>query len=76
MFLKSGYSFLTMLVINPVLILLYQQCSMIPASYASKEPQALSQKRELASAEEPTVQFTPAPLPCTNLENCIKTKIK
>lgn len=76
MFLKSGYSFLTMLVINPIVILFYQQCSMIPTSYASKEPELISQKRGLASVQEPGASFSGDPLPCADLENCIKTKIK
>ena len=33
---KGGFSFVAMLVINPVVILFYQNCSMAPISHASK----------------------------------------
>jgi hypothetical protein len=47
---KGGFSFVAMLVINPVVILFYQNCSMAPVSYAAKKtPPAV--ERQIASVE-------------------------
>lgn len=77
MFLKSGYSFVAMLAINPVVILFYQQCSMIPTSYASKESPPIRIERGLASTEQPKALPSSEKRPfCADLENCVATKIK
>jgi hypothetical protein len=36
---KGSFSFVAMLVINPIVILFYQNCSMSPISHAENKPQ-------------------------------------
>lgn len=76
MFLKSGYSFVAMLVINPVVILFYQQCSLVPVSYASKEASPPAIQRGIASSEPAQIINSSEKTECQNRENCIATKIK
>lgn len=50
---RGGFSFVAMLVINPVVILFYQNCSMTPISHAQNttNPPAV---RQIASEQGPT----------------------
>jgi len=51
---KGGFSFVALLVINPVIILLYQNCSLLPAAQsqlAAKE--LMPQKRVISSVGTP-----------------------
>lgn len=50
---RGGFSFVAMLVINPIVILFYQNCSMAPTSYANNTPPAIN-KREIASEAKAT----------------------
>ncbi len=47
---RGGFSFVAMLVINPIVILFYQNCSMSPISHASRENPA----REISSVKPET----------------------
>lgn len=52
---RGTFSFVTMLVINPVVILFYQNCSMVPSSVASQPPvirEVASVKADTAVAKE------------------------
>lgn len=49
---RGSFSFVAMLVINPIVILFYQNCSMTPVSYAKNTtPSVVS--REIASEAKP-----------------------
>lgn len=55
---RGGFSFVAMLVINPIVILFYQNCSMTPVSHAQNSPPASI--RQIASESKPVaVQYTP-----------------
>lgn len=55
---RGGFSFVAMLVINPIVILFYQNCSMTPVSHAQNSPPASI--RQIASEKGPVaVQYTP-----------------
>lgn len=47
---KGSFSFVAMLVINPVIILFYQNCSMTPQSFAKSQ---VIQTRAIASESGP-----------------------
>ncbi|WP_413585491.1 hypothetical protein [Bdellovibrio sp. HCB274] len=49
---KGSFSFVAMLVINPVVILFYQNCSMTPISHAQNTPPA-TVSRQIASEAKP-----------------------
>jgi hypothetical protein len=51
---KGGFSFVAMLVINPVVILFYQNCSMSPISHAQNSPPKAI-VRQVASEAKPIV---------------------
>lgn len=53
---KGSFSFVAMLVINPVIILFYQNCSMTPQSYAKSQ---VVQTRALASEGVTTKVMNP-----------------
>ncbi|MGZ3774945.1 MAG: hypothetical protein ACXVCY_09760 [Pseudobdellovibrionaceae bacterium] len=46
---KGGFSFVAMLVINPIVILFYQNCSMLPMSHAEYSATSHTPMRSLAS---------------------------
>lgn len=50
---KGGFSFVAMLVINPIVILFYQNCSMSPVSYAKNHTPSQTITRQVASEAEP-----------------------
>jgi hypothetical protein len=49
---KGGFSFVAMLVINPIVILFYQNCSMAPLSYAKNPPAPATIQRGIASEDK------------------------
>ncbi|WP_413558847.1 hypothetical protein [Bdellovibrio sp. HCB209] len=51
---KGGFSFVAMLVINPIVILFYQNCSMTPVSHAQNSPPKVV-VRQVASEAKPVV---------------------
>lgn len=51
---KGGFSFVAMLVINPIVILFYQNCSMAPVSHAQNPPPKVI-VRQVASEAKPVV---------------------
>ncbi|MEK2689092.1 hypothetical protein [Bdellovibrio sp. GT3] len=51
---KGSFSFVAMLVINPVVILFYQNCSMTPVSHAQNSPPA-TVSRQIASEAKPEI---------------------
>jgi hypothetical protein len=46
---KGGFSFVAMLVINPIVILFYQNCSMTPISHAKNSQPPAQITRQIAS---------------------------
>ena len=50
---KGGFSFVAMLVINPVVILFYQNCSMAPVSLAKNNRPPVAISRSVASEAKP-----------------------
>jgi hypothetical protein len=52
---KGGFSFVAMLVINPIVILFYQNCSMAPVSHAEYKKTPAVIERKVASEEKPVV---------------------
>lgn len=48
---RGGFSFVAMLVINPIVILFYQNCSMAPISHARNSPPTVT--RQIASEAKP-----------------------
>lgn len=50
---KGGFSFVAMLVINPIVILFYQNCSLSPVSHAKNATTPHSITRQVASEEKP-----------------------
>ncbi len=54
---RGSFSFVAMLVINPVVILFYQNCSMTPVSHASNGPvkQPAAIERQVASTAKAEV---------------------
>lgn len=68
---RGGFSFVAMLVINPIVILFYQNCSMTPISYAKNTPPAVA-SRSIASATKATAAL-PKPEMCNKGEQkCAK----
>ncbi|MDG0815264.1 hypothetical protein [Bdellovibrio svalbardensis] len=51
---RGGFSFVAMLVINPVVILFYQNCSMAPVSQAKNSPPPIA-IRQVASEAKPVI---------------------
>ncbi|MBO9667612.1 MAG: hypothetical protein J7501_12460 [Bdellovibrio sp.] len=52
---KGGFSFVAMLVINPVVILFYQNCSMAPISHAKNTTPPVAVTRQVASEAKPVI---------------------
>lgn len=55
MFDKGGFSFVAMLVINPIVILFYQNCSMAPVSLAENKRPPAVMTRSIASEQKPVL---------------------
>ena len=53
---RGGFSFVAMLVINPIVILFYQNCSMAPVSQAKNNTPVPVIERQIASESSSTVQ--------------------
>lgn len=70
---KGGFSFVAMLVINPIVILFYQNCSMAPLSYA-KNPTPSVVTRGIASEGKP-VMAELKQSPCADgKKSCLKAE--
>lgn len=52
---RGSFSFVAMLVINPVVILFYQNCSMAPISYAKNTTPIPVITRQVASESQPVI---------------------
>lgn len=52
---RGSFSFVAMLVINPVVILFYQNCSMAPVSHAKNTTPIPVITRQVASESQPVV---------------------
>lgn len=52
---RGSFSFVAMLVINPIVILFYQNCSMAPVSYATNTTKPKVISRQVASEAKPVV---------------------
>lgn len=63
---RGGFSFVAMLVINPIVILIYQNCSLSPVSYAKNTTPPAAISRGIASVEKPKV----ADLKASKKVNC------
>ena len=69
---RGGFSFVAMLVINPIVILFYQNCSMAPTSYANNPPSI--NKREIAS-ETQTAKLDLSKIGCLeNKKECARAE--
>lgn len=70
---RGGFSFVAMLVINPIVILFYQNCSMAPVSHAKHSPPSSSISRQIASEAKPVaLKFTPG---CQDQkQSCLKAE--
>lgn len=66
---KGGFSFVAMLVINPIVILFYQNCSMAPVSYAKNTTPKPAVVRQVASEAKPVVA-TVKPVCTDEKEKC------
>ena len=44
---RGGFSFMAMLVINPIVILFYQNCSMVPTSQAARSVASVSEAQSV-----------------------------
>lgn len=72
MLARGGFSFVAMLVINPIVILFYQNCSMAPVSQAKyTPPPAIT--RQVASEEKPLVA-TIKPACNDDKKECLKAE--
>ncbi|WP_148278880.1 hypothetical protein [Bdellovibrio bacteriovorus] len=52
---RGSFSFVAMLVINPVVILFYQNCSMAPVSHAKNSTPIPVITRQVASESQPVI---------------------
>ncbi len=70
---RGGFSFVAMLVINPVVILFYQNCSMAPVSQAKNTTPTPVIARQVASEAKPVIaKIKPA---CSeNKKECAKAE--
>ncbi|QDK46928.1 MULTISPECIES: hypothetical protein [unclassified Bdellovibrio] len=65
---KGGFSFVAMLVINPVVILFYQNCSMSPISHAQNSPPKVIERKVASEVKPILAEVKPA---CdTNKKEC------
>lgn len=68
---RGGFSFVAMLVINPIVILFYQNCSMAPISQAKTTPPAVIQ-RAVASEAKPVLSDAKPVCTEENKKDCAK----
>ncbi|KHD88701.1 MAG: hypothetical protein OM95_07825 [Bdellovibrio sp. ArHS] len=68
---RGGFSFVAMLVINPIVILFYQNCSMAPVSYAKNTTPVAKVSRQVASEAKPVVATVAKPT-CVEKKECPK----
>jgi len=68
---RGGFSFVAMLVINPIVILFYQNCSMAPISDAKFVPQPPAIDRHIASIKSKKHE---APKVSYAKPNCVEGK--
>lgn len=54
MFRRGGFSFVAMLVINPIVILFYQNCSMVPTSLSSRSVASVAETK-VATSQQPKI---------------------
>lgn len=67
---RGGFSFVAMLVINPIVILFYQNCSMAPISHAKNSEPRPAVTRQIASEAKPVLALVKA---CdTERQQCLK----
>lgn len=69
---RGGFSFVAMLVINPVVILFYQNCSMAPISQAKNSPPPIV-LRQVASQDKPVIAKIKPSCP-ENKKECVKAE--
>jgi len=70
---RGSFSFVAMLVINPIVILFYQNCSMSPISYA-KNPSPPVIQRQVASEAKPVLADVQKPACPENKKECAKAE--
>lgn len=77
---KGSFSFVAMLVVNPIVILFYQNCSMTPVSYAKISSPPPTATRTVASEAPSVVVKTSSaeeifkPNCRENRKNCLQAK--
>lgn len=72
---RGSFSFVAMLVVNPIVILFYQNCSMTPISYAKNTtPVPAVQSRNVASEAKPVVAGFEKPACVENKKECPKAE--
>ncbi|WII72492.1 hypothetical protein QJS83_01240 [Bdellovibrio sp. 22V] len=70
---RGGFSFVAMLVINPIVILFYQNCSMSPISYAKNTTPPAVATRSVASEAKPVLADV-KPACNDNKKECVRAK--
>ncbi|WP_374075792.1 hypothetical protein [Bdellovibrio bacteriovorus] len=70
---RGSFSFVAMLVINPIVILFYQNCSMTPISYAKNTTPAVV-SRQIASEAKPVVADIKKPACPEDKKECAKAE--
>ncbi len=77
---RGGFSFVAMLVINPIVILFYQNCSMSPLSVAARDERAPASIIGSVNAKSEIPQSnskTQAASTCQgSKDNCLKPEMK
>ncbi|UOF00758.1 hypothetical protein [Bdellovibrio reynosensis] len=71
---RGGFSFVAMLVINPVVILFYQNCSMAPISYAKNTTPNVVISRQIASEAQPIVAEITKPGCEESKKECVRAE--
>ncbi|MEK2646926.1 hypothetical protein [Bdellovibrio sp. BCCA] len=71
---RGSFSFVAMLVINPIVILFYQNCSMTPVSYAKNTTPRPVVSRQIASEAKPVVAEVEKPACPENKKECAKAE--
>lgn len=56
---RGGFSFVAMLVINPIVILFYQNCSMTPISHAKNNLPPVASRQIASENNAVAVQYIP-----------------
>lgn len=71
---RGGFSFVAMLVINPIVILFYQNCSMAPISYAKNTTPPAVQSRSIASENKTSKIETTKPGCAQSSKDCSRAE--